>query len=130
MSTLSPFCTLTLTLDFVPIGKVEAGFRLDVPFSGVATSPHWEGEKPVAGVDHVSIGPGGVQSLEIRGRIGEGKDIVAYRAIGRGTDAGPRELIVFETAVEEFAHLNSAIAVASGSVDGTTLVLDVSLVLD
>jgi hypothetical protein len=83
----------------------------------------------VAGTDVVRIGSDGVQQLEIRARIGEGDDMVAYQAIGRGTDGtGPQELLVFETANEELAFLNSAIAVALGGLDGNKLSLTVSLV--
>lgn len=128
MATLTEFCTLDVELDFTPIGKVGTGMRVDIPFTGTASSEHWEGERPVAGVDYVTIGADGVQQLDIRGRIGTGKDTVAYRAIGRGTnDSGPQELLVFETANEQFAHLNSAIAVAFGSLEGTRLRLTVSL---
>ena len=75
------------------------------------------------------VGADGVQQLEIRARIGEGKETVAYQAIGRGTDAtGPQELIVFETANEDLAFLNSAVAVALGGVDGNKLSLTVSLI--
>lgn len=129
MPTLTEFCTITATLDFSPIGLVSAGMRLDVPFTGTATSSHWEGERPVAGVDHVTIGADGLQNLDIRARIGTGKDTVAYRAIGRGSeDTGPQELMTFETANDDLAFLNSAVAVAFGGVDGATLSLTVHLI--
>lgn len=129
MATLTPFCTITVDLDFTPIGKVGTGMRVDVPFAGVATSEHWDGERPVVGVDYVTIGSDGVQRLDIRGRIGTGGDTVSYRAIGRGTgEVDPLEAFVFETGSEELAHLNSALAVAVGSLDGATLTLAVSLV--
>lgn len=129
MATLTSFCTIEVTLDFRPIGAVSTGMRVDVPFSGVATSSRWDGERPVEGVDYVTIGADGVQQLDIRGRIGSGAEMVAYRAIGRGTnDVGPLELIVFETANEDMADLNAAVAVAVGNLKGTTLTLDVSLV--
>ena len=124
---LTPFATLTVTLSFTPIGKVDAGFRLDVPFEGTAPSSHWEGERPVSGVDHVTVADSGIQSLDIRGRIGTGKEVVAYRAIGRGSDAGPREVFTFETASEELAFLNGAVGVGVGSIDGDQLTLEVSL---
>ncbi|BAN00631.1 DUF3237 family protein [Ilumatobacter coccineus] len=128
MPTLTSLCTIVVTLDFTPIGKVGTGLRIDVPFSGVATSSHWDGERPVEGVDYVTIDGNGIQQLDIRGRIGTGKEVVSYRAVGRGNEAGPMELLVFETANEELAHLNSTIAVAVGSVDGNQLTLDVSAV--
>lgn len=128
MATLTPFCTIAVELQFVPIGGVATGMRLDVPFTGSATSPNWEGELPVAGVDYVNVGAEGSQSLDIRGRIGEGRGVIGYRAIGRGDATGPMELLVFETANEDFAHLNNAVAVATGTLDGTSLTLEVSLI--
>lgn len=129
MPTFTEFCQIEAKLHFTPIGGTGTGFRVDVPFEGTATSSHWEGERKVSGVDVVRVGADGIQQLEIRARIGEGADAVAYQAIGRGTDAtGPQELIVFETASEEFAFLNSAIAVALGGVEGNKLSLTVSLI--
>ena len=128
MATLTDFCALEVTLDFQVIGQTGTGFRLDVPFSGTATSPNWEGERPVDGIDFVTVGADGIQSLDIRGRIGTGTETIGYRAIGRGTDAGPCELFVFETADESMSHLNSAIGVGMGTIDGTTLSLAISLV--
>lgn len=117
MPELIEFAKITGTLDFTPIGNVSAGFRLDVPFEGMATSSHWEGERPVSGLDRVTVGADGVQNLEIFARIGAGKQTVGYRAIGRGTqDGGPRELLVFETADPDLAWLNSAIGVAIGTI--------------
>ena len=128
MATLTPFCTIAVELTFVPIGGVATGMRLDVPFSGTATSSHWEGELPVSGVDYVNVGAEGSQALDIRGRIGEGKGVISYRAIGRGDATGPMELLMFETANPDFAHLNNAVAVAVGTLDKTNLTLEVSLV--
>ena len=127
MPTLTDFATFTVTLSFDVIGKVDAGFRIDVPFEGTATSSHWEGEWPVAGIDYITRAESGVQSLDIRGRIGSGKGAVAYRAIGRATETGPKELLVFETANPDLAFLNSAVGVAVGSVDGDQLTLNISL---
>lgn len=128
MPTLTNLCTIVVTLDVTPIGKVGTGLRIDVPFSGVATSSHWDGERPVEGVDYVTIGDDGIQHLDIRGRIGTGKEVVSYRAIGRGDAAGPMELLTFETANDDLAHLNSTVAVAVGSVDGNQLTLEVAAV--
>ncbi|MGI9608851.1 MAG: hypothetical protein ACR2NL_01015, partial [Acidimicrobiia bacterium] len=100
MPKLTEFAKISGTLNFTPIGKVSAGFRLDVPFEGVATSEHWDGDRPVSGVDRVTVGADGTQGLEIVARIGTGKEVVSYQAIGRGTaEGGPRELLTFETAV-------------------------------
>jgi hypothetical protein len=129
MATITEFCKLKVTLHFTPIGPVTAGMRVDVPFDGVATSSHWDGERPVEGTDFVTIGADGVQHLDIRARIGTGRDVVSYSAIGRGTDAtGPQEALVFETANKDLAFLNSAIGVGFGSLEGDQLSLTVSLV--
>ncbi len=128
MASLTDFATLTVELQFVPIGQVTAGMRLDVPFTGTATSSRWEGERPVAGVDYVTVGADGGQILDIRGRIGEGAETVAYRAIGRGDATGPMELFIFETANEELADLNGAIAAGIGQLEGTTLTVDLKLI--
>ncbi len=127
MPSLTEFATFTATLSFQPIGKVDAGFRLDVPFEGTATSSHWDGEWPIAGVDHVTVAESGVQTLDIQGRIGSGKQVVAYRAIGRGTDAGPKEVFLFETANPDLAWLNSAVGIGVGTIDGDQLTLTISL---
>lgn len=125
--TLTEFASFTATLSFTPVGKVDAGFRLDVPFEGTATSSHWEGEWPIAGVDYVTVADSGVQSLDIRGRIGSGKQVVSYRAIGRGTEAGPKELFVFETANPDLAWLNSAVGIGTGTIDGDQLTITISV---
>ena len=128
---LTEFAKINGTLNFTPIGKVSAGFRLDVPFEGTATSSHWDGERPAAGTDWVTVGADGIQSLEIVGRIGAGKEVVSYRAIGKGTaEGGPRELMTFETAVEDLAFLNSAVAVAVGNIEKNKLSLTVYIVED
>ena len=126
MATTSPLCTISAKLQFNPIGKLATGMKIDVPFEGTATSDRWEGEWQVAGVDYVTIGSDGVQQLEIRGRISNGERTIKYLAIGRGTnETGPMELIVFETADEELADLNSTIACAFGSLKGNKLTLDI-----
>lgn len=131
MPKLTEFAKINGTLNFTPIGNVSAGFRLDVPFEGTATSSHWEGERPAAGVDRVTVGADGVQALEIVGRIGSGKEMVSYRAMGKGTaEGGPKEVMTFETAVEDLAFLNTAIAVATGDIDKNKLSLTIYLVED
>jgi hypothetical protein len=131
MPKLTEFAKISGKLDFTPIGNVSAGFRLDVPFEGTATSDHWDGERPVVGTDRVTVGADGVQSLEIVARIGSGKDVVAYRAIGKGTaEGGPRELFTFETAVEDLAFLNTAIGCALGTIRKNQLDLTVYLIED
>ncbi len=131
MPKLTEFAKISGTLDFTPIGAVSAGFRLDVPFEGTATSDHWEGERPVKGIDRVTVGADGIQNLDVTARIGTGKEIISYQATGRGTaEGGPRELITFETTIEEFAHLNSAVACALGTIEKNQLNLTVYLIED
>lgn len=129
MPTLTEFCKINVTLRFTPIGRTGTGMRVDVPFDGVATSSHWDGDRPVTGTDYVTVGADGVQHLEIRARIGTGRDVVSYQALGRGTtETGPKEVLVFETANEAMSFLNSAIGVALGDLEGDQLSLTVSLI--
>ena len=126
MATTSPLCTINVKLQFNPIGMLATGMKIDVPFEGTATSDRWDGDWSVAGVDYVTIGSDGVQHLDIRGRISNGERTIKYSAIGRGTnDTGPMELLVFETADDELADLNSTVAVAFGSLEGNALTLNV-----
>ena len=76
-------------------------------------------------IAYVTVGADGGQILDIRGRVGEGKETVSYRATGRGDATGPMELFLFETANEELAELNGVVAVGIGTLEGTTLTLDV-----
>ena len=128
MATLEPFATLTGTLDFKMQGKMPAGLRLDAHFAGTVTSDHWEGELPVTGIDYVTVRADGIAELFIRASMGEGDDVVSYEANGRQTPDGIIETIYFQTASEKFAHLNGAVGVATGSVDGQELTLEISLV--
>ncbi len=121
--------TIDATLSFAFIGDVGAGTRLDVPFSGKATSTHWEGERPVSGVDYVTMRADGVGELSIRGRVGEGADAVAYQATGLNGPGGIEELFTFNTASESLAFLNGVTAVAIGTVDGDQLHLEVHKVV-
>lgn len=128
MATLEEFCKISGTLDFKPVGNVPAGMRIDVAFSGSATSPHWEGERPVEGFDYVTVRADGSMALDIRARLGEGKEVVHYRAGGVGTESGITELLTFETANEDLGWLNTACGIATGSIDGTVLTLTVEIV--
>ncbi|MCP4086572.1 MAG: DUF3237 domain-containing protein [Actinomycetia bacterium] len=85
MPSLEPLMSVDFTLEFNSIGKTARGVRLNVPFSGTATSSLWEGERPVSGVDYLTVGSDGV---------------VAYSATGRSDGHGPMEVFTFETAGE------------------------------
>jgi hypothetical protein len=134
MSTLKEFCEISATMEFNMVGKTPSGLRIDVPFAGVATSKHWEGERAVNGTDHVLIRKDGNAVLDIRARIGEGRDVIWYSATGisrQGDRQGllyPQELILFETGSEDFAYLNITVGVATGAADGGSLELTVYLV--
>lgn len=133
MPSLEHFCTIDATLSARIIGNGPAGMRVDFPFEGVATSPHWEGERPVKGVDYVTYRSDGNMSLDIHGVIGEKRESVGYSATGISlavskTEAHPKELITFHTGNEDLAWLNTEVAVAFGSgVDGV-IRLDVHLI--
>lgn len=134
MAALEEFCRITATAEYRPVGKTPSGFRVDTAFTGVATSTHWEGERPVSGVDYAVVRGDGHSNLEIRGRIGDGKDSVWYRAGGiaaPGEARGqmlPHEWMLFETADEGLSFLNGALGVAVGILDGPRLELNVFLV--
>lgn len=127
MAELTEFCTITATLNFSPVGKVLSGMRLDARFTGTATSSHWEGERPVSGIDYVTVRSDGSMDLDVRGLIGTGADTVSYKAVGRSDADGAREAFVFETANEDLAWLNNAVGVAVGGADGADLKLTVSI---
>jgi hypothetical protein len=133
MPSFEKFCTIEADLGMNVIGKAPAGMRIDFPFEGTATSEHWEGERPVRGVDYVTVRSDGNMSLEIHGTIGEKRESVSYQASGvsiAGEDqsADPKELIYFETGNEDFAWLNNEIAVGFGHAGAGTITLDIYLV--
>lgn len=135
MPELEKFCTIAGDLGMKVIGNTPAGMRIDFPFSAVATSEHWEGERPVSGVDYVTVRSDGNMSLDIHAVIGEKRDSISYRGSGVSIanpdrSANPRELLVFETGNEEFAWLNNEIGVALGSGADGKLNLEVYLVKD
>ena len=123
MASLEKFCTFTGKLERRVIGKTPGGFRIDFPFQGTATGPHWEGERNVIGVDYATVRDDGNMSLDIQGVIGEKRESVAYRGFGvsivnEDQSATPKELITFQTGNEDLAWLNHEIGVAIGH--GTT----------
>lgn len=133
MPSLEHFCTINATMSPRMLGKMPSGVRIDFPFEGTATGPHWDGERPVRGVDYVTIRGDGNMNLEIHGTIGEKRETVAYRARGVSlpvseTEAHPRELITFETGNEALAWLNAAIGVGLGVGEAGKLRLDIYVV--
>lgn len=133
MPNLEPFCEIRATMSPRMLGNMPLGTRVDFPFEGVATSEHWEGERPVHGVDYVTVRPDGNMDLEIRGTIGEKRETVAYRAIGVSlgiskTEARPQELITFQTGNEDLAWLNSVVGVGLGEGSAPDLGLTIYVV--
>jgi hypothetical protein len=133
MPELEKFCEITADLDMKIIGDTPSGMRIDFPFTGVATSNHWEGERPVTGIDYVTVRSDGNMDLDIHGVIGTKRDSVSYRATGVSIanpdrSASPRELLVFETGNEDLAWLNNEIGIALGKGESGTLTLDVYIV--
>lgn len=133
MPSLEKFGTVEGDLGMNVIGKTPAGVRIDFPFEGTATSEHWEGERPVKGVDYVTVRADGNMELDIHGTIGEKKEAVSYKAIGVSIanddrSADPKELIVFQTGNDELAWLNNEVAVAFGHGAGGRITLEIYLV--
>lgn len=134
MPQLEEFATITGALDMSVIGATPNGMRINFPFVGTATSSHWDGERPVTGIDYVTVRSDGHMNLEIQAVIGEGRNKVSYRAGGislAGEERGsayPKELVTFETADEALAFLNTEIAVALGSAVNGQLELTMYLV--
>lgn len=119
MASLEEFCTVKASMSPRMIGHTPAGTRIDFPFEGTATGPHWEGERPVRGIDYVVVRGDGNMDLEIHGTIGEKRESVSYRASGvsiahEDRTASPQELITFQTGNEDLSWLNSVIGVGLG----------------
>ncbi len=133
MPRLEEFCTITAALRPRMLGKTPAGVRIDFAFEGTATGPHWEGPRPVWGVDYATVRADGNLDLDIRGVIGEGRQTVSYRALGVSimksrTEAAPQELLTFQTSDEDLSWLNTAVGVAVGQGEGLKLTLTVYVV--
>jgi hypothetical protein len=132
---LELFCTIKADLGMKILADAPAGRRIDFPFDGVATSEHWEGERPVSGVDYVTVRSDGNMVLDIHGVIGEKREAVAYRGSGVSIvnpdrSANPRELLVFETGNEDLAWLNNEIGIGLGSGAEGKIELNVYIVRD
>ena len=133
MPELEHFCTFEGDLGMKVIGKTPGGMRIDFPFEGTATGPHWEGERPVSGVDYATVRGDGNMDLDIRAVIGEKREAVAYRGSGVSiahpdNSADPKELITFQTANEDLAWLNSEVGVVFGHGEAGKLSLEFYLV--
>jgi hypothetical protein len=133
MPSLEHFCTVTASMKPRMLGKMPSGVRIDFPFEGTATSPHWEGERPVQGIDYVTVRGDGHMDLEIHGTIGAKRETVAYRATGvsvvvSDTEAHPQELITFQTGNEDLAWLNTAVGVGLGGGEAGALTLDIHII--
>lgn len=132
MPALEKFCTITADMGMRIIGNTPAGMRIDFPFEGTATGPHWDGERPVKGVDYVVVRDDKNMDLEIRATIGEKRETVAYRGSGVSIaypdqSAEPRELLTFQTGNEDLAWLNDEIGVAFGRGEAGKLTVEVYL---
>ncbi len=133
MPSLEKFCSITAEMGMKVIGAGPNGMRIDFPFDGVATGPHWEGERPVNGVDYSTVRTDGNMDLDIHATIGEKRESVAYRGTGVSIanpdrTAEPRELITFHTGNEDLAWLNDEIGVAFGKGEAGKLTIEVYLV--
>jgi len=133
MPSMERFCTIEADLGMNVIGKAPAGMRIDFPFKGIATSDHWDGERPVRGVDYVTVRSDGNMDLDIHATIGEKRDTVSYTATGVSIanpdqSADPKELVVFQTGNEDLAWLNNEIGVAFGHGEGGKITLTIYLV--
>jgi len=126
MPNLEPMMRLVVDLSVTDVGLTPAGHRREVSFVGTATSPHWDGERSARGVDHIVASADGTSRLDVHTVIGTGDEVVAYRGTGRArTDVGSvLEGVVFETASERLAWMNSAVAVGVGRVRSGTLVVE------
>jgi hypothetical protein len=119
-----PMITLRVTLRRTDVGTTPYRTRTEVPFEGIATSPHWEGEWRATGIDHITRGTTGTSSLDVHTVLTNGDETVMYHAIGRGGPGGIIEGITFETASERLAWMNDAVAVGRGELDGGDLVVE------
>lgn len=125
-----PMMTLVVTLRHVPIGRTPTGERNEVFFEGTATSPHWEGEWNVEGIDHITVGSNAIARIDVHTIIVDpsGDEVVTYRGNGRGGPRGVYEGVILETASQRLAWLNEAVAVGHGNLDGDQLTVELFLI--
>jgi hypothetical protein len=122
-----PMITLHVTLRRIPLGRTPTGDLTEVPFEGTATSPHWDGEWTVTGVDHITRGTDGVAHIDVHTVISNGDASLRYWGVGRGGPNGIREGITFQTSSERLAWMNSIVAVGRGVVTGDQLDVEIYL---
>ena len=133
MPSVEHFCSIQADMKPRMLGRMPSGVRIDFPFEGTATSSHWEGERPVHGIDYVTVRSDGHMDLEIRGTIGIKRETVAYQATGvsiavSDTEAHPQELITFQTGNEDLAWLNTVVGVGLGGGESGALTLDIYII--
>jgi hypothetical protein len=120
-----PMMRLQVTLHRISLGRTTTGERTEVPFEGTATSPHWEGEWTVTGVDHIRRGSDGIAHIDVHTVVTNGDESLLYRGVGRGGPNGIIEGVTFETSSDRLAWLNTAVAVGRGVVDGAELRVEI-----
>ena len=133
MPELELLCKIEAEMTLRMVGRTPGGTRIDFPFQGTATGPHWEGERPVSGTDFATIRADGNMDLDIHGVIGEKRESVGYRATGvsvvqEDQSAEINELLTFQTGNEDLSWLNDRIGVAIGTGAAGKLSLQVYLV--
>lgn len=133
MPSLEKFCSIEAELGMEIIGSGPGGMRIDFPFTGVATSEHWDGERSVKGVDYTTVRGDGNMDLDIRAVIGEKREAISYSGGGVSIanpdqSADPKELITFHTGNEDMVWLNTEIGVAFGHGEAGKISLDIYLV--
>lgn len=133
MPSLEEFCKVRGSMTARMVGKMLQGPRIDFQFEGTATSPHWDGERPVRGTDYVTVRSDGNMDLDIRATIGEKRETVAYKGSGVSivkseTEAMPQELITFQTGNEDLSWLNSAVGVAIGDGEAGAITLTIYII--
>lgn len=133
MPSLEEFCKIKATMTPKMLGHMPSGTRIDFPFEGTATSEHWEGERPVTGVDYATVRSDGNMALDIVATIGEKRNTIAYRGSGVSvvkskTEAVPQELLTFETGNEDLAWLNTVVGIGLGEGEAGDLGLTIYVV--
>lgn len=133
MPQFDEFCTIVADLGMKVLGQAPQGMRIDFPFDGTATSPHWDGERPVHGIDYSTVRSDGNMDLRIHGVIGDKREAVAYTGTGISIanpdqSADPKELILFQTGNPDLEWLNLEVGVAFGHGEAGRLRLEVFLV--